>query len=56
MSDLFFWELFYNQIQTLCQGKRIKITKASYKDGVLSILRVIPEGKKEMDFHPDLLD
>ena len=37
------------------KGKRIKITKASYKDGVLSILRVIPEGKKEMDFHPDLL-
>ena len=38
------------------KGKRIKITKAEYKDGILKILRVIPEGKKEIDYHPDLFD
>jgi len=31
-------------------GKRIKITKASYNDGKLTIEKVIPEGKSEMDF------
>lgn len=29
---------------------RVKITDAEYKDGELIILRVIPEGKKEMDY------
>ena len=31
-------------------GKRIKITDADYKNGVFTPLRVIPEGKKEMDY------
>lgn len=31
-------------------GKRIKITKASYEDGVFSIETVIPEGKTEMSW------
>jgi len=31
-------------------GKRMKITKASYNDGKLNIEKVIPEGKSEMDF------
>lgn len=31
-------------------GKRIKITKASYQDGRFVIERVIPEGKKETDY------
>ena len=31
-------------------GKRIKITKASYIDGQLIIEKVIPEGKSEVDF------
>jgi methionyl-tRNA formyltransferase len=34
---------------------RIKITKASFKDGVLIIEKVIPEGKKEIDYK-DLLN
>lgn len=29
---------------------RVKITDASYKDGVLEILRVLPEGKREMSY------
>jgi methionyl-tRNA formyltransferase len=29
---------------------RVKITDAEYKNGSLSILRVIPEGKKEMSY------
>jgi methionyl-tRNA formyltransferase len=29
---------------------RIKIVKAEYKDGAFVITRVIPEGKKEMDY------
>lgn len=32
------------------EGKRIIITDADFKDGVLTILKVIPEGKKEMDY------
>lgn len=31
-------------------GKRIKIKKANYETGRLTIERIIPEGKKEMDF------
>jgi methionyl-tRNA formyltransferase len=31
-------------------GKRIKITAASYKNGKLTIERVIPEGKREMTY------
>lgn len=31
-------------------GKRIKIIDAELKDGELRILRIIPEGKKEMDY------
>ncbi|MBI2617842.1 methionyl-tRNA formyltransferase [Candidatus Kaiserbacteria bacterium] len=31
-------------------GKRIKITDAEVRDGKLEILRVIPEGKKEMSY------
>lgn len=31
-------------------GKRVIITEAEIKDGVLEIQKVIPEGKKEMDF------
>lgn len=31
-------------------GKRVKITKASWKNDAFVIERVIPEGKKEMDF------
>jgi methionyl-tRNA formyltransferase len=31
-------------------GKRIKIISASFSNGVFTPLRVIPEGKKEMDF------
>jgi methionyl-tRNA formyltransferase len=31
-------------------GKRVIITDAEYKDGVLTILKVIPEGKKEMPY------
>ncbi|MEK9185125.1 MAG: methionyl-tRNA formyltransferase [Patescibacteria group bacterium] len=30
--------------------KRIIIRSAEYKDGVLKILRIVPEGKKEMDY------
>jgi len=30
--------------------KKVIIKKVEYKDGILSILRVIPEGKKEMDY------
>lgn len=32
------------------QGKRIIITEATIKDGALEILKVIPEGRKEVDF------
>lgn len=32
-------------------GKRIKITKAHYENGQFVIERIIPEGKKEMDFN-----
>ena len=32
------------------QGKRIKVTKAQYEDGHFIIMRVIPEGKSEMDY------
>ena len=32
-------------------GKRMKITKASFKDGKLTIEKVIPEGKSEIDFN-----
>lgn len=32
------------------EGKRVIITEAEMKDGVLHILRVIPEGKKEIDY------
>ena len=32
------------------KGKRIIITDATYKDGVLEILKVIPEGKKEISY------
>jgi methionyl-tRNA formyltransferase len=31
-------------------GKRIKITKARFEDGIFIIERVIPEGKKEMNY------
>lgn len=31
-------------------GKRIKITNAEYKNGAFTPLRVIPEGKKEIDY------
>lgn len=31
-------------------GKRIKITQASFQDGKLTIEKVIPEGKSEMDY------
>lgn len=31
-------------------GRRIKIIKASYRDGKFLIQRVIPEGKREMDY------
>jgi methionyl-tRNA formyltransferase len=33
-------------------GKKMKITikKAEWKDGQLKILRVVPEGKKEMEY------
>jgi methionyl-tRNA formyltransferase len=31
-------------------GKRVIVTDAEYKDGVLRILKVIPEGKKEMAY------
>jgi methionyl-tRNA formyltransferase len=33
--------------------KRIKITRASFKDGEFIIERVIPEGKREMDYRPN---
>lgn len=32
-------------------GVRMKITQASYKDGKLTIEKVIPEGKKEVDYN-----
>ena len=32
------------------KGKRVVITEASYQDGKLDLLKVIPEGKKEMPF------
>lgn len=31
-------------------GKRVLITEATLRDGALEILKVIPEGKKEVDF------
>jgi methionyl-tRNA formyltransferase len=31
-------------------GKRVKITKASFEDGKLKIERVIPEGRNEMNY------
>ncbi|OGG77932.1 methionyl-tRNA formyltransferase [Candidatus Kaiserbacteria bacterium RIFCSPLOWO2_01_FULL_52_12b] len=34
----------------LVLGKRMKITKASFKNGVFNIERVIPEGKRETNF------
>lgn len=34
----------------LKKGERVIVTEADYKDGTLEILKVIPEGKKEMDF------
>lgn len=36
-------------------NKRIKITKANFKDGKLEIKKVIPEGKREMDYKDFLL-
>lgn len=35
-------------------GKRVVVTEASWKDGRLEILKVLPEGKKEMPY-PDFL-
>jgi len=32
------------------RGKRVIVTEAQFKDGALEILRVIPEGKKEMPY------
>ncbi len=32
------------------EGKRVIITDADYKDGILTILKVIPEGKKEQKY------
>jgi methionyl-tRNA formyltransferase len=31
-------------------GKRVIVTEAEFKDGKLEILKVLPEGKKEMDY------
>ncbi|HET9641725.1 MAG TPA: methionyl-tRNA formyltransferase [Candidatus Paceibacterota bacterium] len=31
-------------------GKRMKITHASYKNGIFTVLRVIPEGRSERDY------
>lgn len=31
-------------------GKRMKITRASFKNGIFTVERVIPEGKKETDY------
>lgn len=33
-------------------GKRVKITKASFRDGRFIVERVIPEGKRETDYRP----
>ena len=35
---------------TTPKGKRVIITEAEFKDGKLSILKVLPEGKKEMPY------
>lgn len=37
---------------TLCRGERVrvKVTDACFKDGTFTILKVIPEGKKEIDY------
>jgi methionyl-tRNA formyltransferase len=40
MADCFFFD----------NGKRVKIKGAVLTDGALALTRVIPEGKKEMDF------
>lgn len=32
------------------QGKRVVVTEAAWKDGQLEILKVLPEGKKEMSY------
>jgi len=34
----------------LKNGKRVKIAKASFKNGIFHIERVIPEGRREMDY------
>lgn len=33
-------------------GKRMKVTKASFKNGAFVVERIIPEGKSEREYHP----
>jgi len=44
------WPKTYFEIEKGEIKIRIIIKKATYKDGIFEILRVIPEGKKEMDY------
>ncbi len=44
------WPSAYFFVERNDKSTRVKITQASYKDGVLKIEKVIPEGKKEIDY------
>ena len=44
------WPGTYFEVERSSKKIRVIIKKASYKNGVLEILRVVPEGKKEMDY------
>ncbi len=44
------WPGTYFEIEKAGKKKRVIIKKVSFKNGVLEILRILPEGKKEMDY------
>lgn len=44
------WPKTFFEIKKLDRNIRIIIKKADYKDGVFEILKVVPEGKSEMDY------
>jgi len=44
------WPAAYFEIQRSDKKVKVKIKKAVWKDGEMQILKVLPEGKKEMDY------
>jgi methionyl-tRNA formyltransferase len=44
------WPNVYFETEKSKKKIRVIIKKAEYKDGLLNILKVVPEGKKEMDY------